>query len=44
MDKTKGFGHYIDRTVKTIQMAYQKAFNTQEVDLTIEQWVFTTNL
>lgn len=40
MDKTKGFGHYIDRTVKTIQMAYQKAFNTQEVDLTIEQWVF----
>lgn len=40
MDKTKGFGHYIDRTVKTIQMAYQKVFNTQAVDLTIEQWVF----
>jgi len=40
MDKTQGFGHYLDRTVKTIQIAYQKAFKTQEVNLTIEQWVF----
>ena len=40
MNKTKGFGHYLDRTVKTIQTAYQKAFNTQSIDLTIEQWVF----
>lgn len=40
MDKTKGFGHYLDRTVKTIQTVYQKAFNTQSIDLTIEQWVF----
>ena len=40
MDKTKGFGHYLDRTVKTIEVAYQKVFKTQSIDLTIEQWVF----
>jgi len=41
MDKTQGFGHYLDRTVKTIQIAYQKAFKTQEVNLTIEQSNFS---
>lgn len=40
MDSSKGFGHYLDRTVKRIQLAYQKAFKEKNVNLTIEQWVF----
>ncbi|MGB2153318.1 MAG: MarR family winged helix-turn-helix transcriptional regulator [Flavobacteriaceae bacterium] len=39
MDSSKGFGHYLDRTVKRIQLAYQKAFKDRNIDLTIEQWV-----
>ncbi|MDG1272709.1 MAG: MarR family transcriptional regulator [Flavobacteriaceae bacterium] len=39
MDSSKGFGHYLDRTVKRIQLAYQKAFKEKNIDMTIEQWV-----
>lgn len=39
MDSSKGFGHYLDRTVKRIQLAYQKAFKEKNIDITIEQWV-----
>lgn len=40
MDSSKGFGQYLDRTVKRIQLAYQKAFKEKSIELTIEQWVF----
>jgi DNA-binding MarR family transcriptional regulator len=40
MDSSKGFGQYLDRTVKRIQLAYQKAFKEKNIKLTIEQWVF----
>lgn len=40
MDSSKGFGQYLDRTVKRIQLAYQKAFKEKNIRLTIEQWVF----
>ncbi len=39
MDRTTGFGVYLDRTLKKIQSAYLKAFETHGIDLTIEQWV-----
>lgn len=39
MDSSQGFGHYLDRTVKRIQLAYLKAFNEKQADVTIEQWV-----
>ncbi len=40
MENTKGFGLYLDRTVKTIELAFQKMFKENAIDLTIEQWVF----
>lgn len=40
MDSSKGFGHYLDRTVKRIQLAYLKAFKEKGVNITIEQWVY----
>jgi len=39
MDRTTGFGVYLDRTLKKIQSAYLKAFESHQIDLTIEQWV-----
>lgn len=39
MDRTTGFGVYLDRTLKKIQSAYLKAFETHSINLTIEQWV-----
>lgn len=40
MDSSEGFGHYLDRTVKRIQLAYLKAFKEKNIQITIEQWVF----
>lgn len=40
MDTTRGFGLYMDRTVKTIQAAFQKMLRDKKVELTLEQWVF----
>lgn len=40
MDNSKGFGLYLDRTVKRIQIAYQRAFKEKNIEVTIEQWVF----
>lgn len=40
MDSSEGFGHYLDRTVKRIQLAYLKAFKEKNIKITIEQWVF----
>lgn len=34
------FGHYLDRTVKRIQIAYLRAFKEKDIEVTIEQWVF----
>ena len=39
MDRTDGFGFYMDKTLKTIQLAYQQHFANHNIDLTIEQWV-----
>ena len=40
METTRGFGLYLDRTVKTIQTAFQKMLREADVPLTLEQWVF----
>ena len=39
MDRNDGFGFYMDKTLKTIQGAYQQCFTENNIDLTIEQWV-----
>lgn len=39
MDRTDGFGFYMDKTLKTIQLAYQQHFSDNNIELTIEQWV-----
>lgn len=31
MDSSEGFGHYLDRTVKRIQLAYLKAFKEKNI-------------
>lgn len=39
MSSEQGFGIYLDRTLKKIRLAYQRAFQENKIDLTIEQWV-----
>ncbi len=39
MDRTDGFGVYIDRTLKKVQGTFLQAFAENDIDLTIEQWV-----
>ncbi|MBL6647201.1 MAG: MarR family transcriptional regulator [Flavobacteriaceae bacterium] len=39
MDRTDGLGFHIDRTLKTVQLAYQQQFSDNNIGLTIEQWV-----
>ena len=39
MDRTEGFGVYLDRTLKKIQNTFLKTFSENGIDLTIEQWV-----
>jgi DNA-binding MarR family transcriptional regulator len=39
MDRTDGLGFQIDKTLKTVQLAYQQHFSSKNIDLTIEQWV-----
>ena len=39
MKENKGFGIYLDRTLKKIASAYQKIFRDNDIELTIEQWV-----
>lgn len=35
----RGFGFYLDRTLKTLSSVYIKHFKANSIDLTIEQWV-----
>jgi DNA-binding MarR family transcriptional regulator len=39
MDRTDGLGFQIDKTLKTVQLAYQQHFIDNNIGLTIEQWV-----
>lgn len=39
MDRTEGFGVYIDRTLKKVQHTFLQVFADNNIDLTIEQWV-----
>lgn len=39
MDRTEGFGVYIDRTLKKVQSTFLQVFANNDIDLTIEQWV-----
>ncbi|WP_281541112.1 MarR family winged helix-turn-helix transcriptional regulator [Maribacter aestuarii] len=39
MDRTEGFGVYLDRTLKKVQSTFLRAFTENNIDLTIEQWV-----
>lgn len=39
MDRTEGFGVYLDRTLKKVQATFLTAFTENNIDLTIEQWV-----
>ena len=39
MDRTEGFGIYLDRTLKKVQSTFLKTFADNDIDLTIEQWV-----
>jgi len=39
MDRTEGFGVYLDRTLKKVQATFLSAFSENNIDLTIEQWV-----
>ena len=39
MDRTEGFGVYIDRTLKKVQSTFLQVFDENNIDLTIEQWV-----
>ena len=39
MDRTEGFGVYLDRTLKKVQSTFITAFAENNIDLTIEQWV-----
>ncbi len=39
MDRTEGFGVYLDRTLKKVQATFIAAFAENSIDLTIEQWV-----
>lgn len=39
MDRTEGFGVYLDRTLKKVQATFLAAFAEHNIDLTIEQWV-----
>lgn len=39
MDRTEGFGVYIDRTLKKVQGTFLQVFAENNIDLTIEQWV-----
>ena len=39
MDRTEGFGIYLDRTLKKVQRTFLNAFLENNIDLTIEQWV-----
>lgn len=39
MDRTEGFGVYIDRTLKKVQHTFLQVFADNDIDLTIEQWV-----
>jgi DNA-binding MarR family transcriptional regulator len=39
MDRTEGFGVYLDRTLKKVQGTFLSAFTENNIDLTIEQWV-----
>ncbi|MGB0367301.1 MAG: MarR family winged helix-turn-helix transcriptional regulator [Flavobacteriaceae bacterium] len=39
MDRTKGFGVNLDKTLKKIQQVYVKEFERNHINITIEQWV-----
>lgn len=39
MDRTEGFGVYLDRTLKKVQSTFLRSFAENDIDLTIEQWV-----
>lgn len=39
MDRTKGFGVNLDKTLKKIQQVYVKEFERNYINITIEQWV-----
>lgn len=39
MDRTEGFGVYLDRTLKKVQTTFIHVFSENDIDLTIEQWV-----
>lgn len=39
MDRTEGFGVYLDRTLKKVQSTFLSSFAENDIDLTIEQWV-----
>lgn len=39
MDRTDGFGVYLDRTLKKVQSTFLNTFTEHGIDLTIEQWV-----
>ncbi|UWX54454.1 MarR family transcriptional regulator [Maribacter litopenaei] len=39
IDRTEGFGVYIDRTLKKVQSTFLQVFAENDIDLTIEQWV-----
>lgn len=38
MNDSKGYGFYIDKTLKKIQNVYLQAFKEHKIDVTIEQW------
>ena len=39
MDRTEGFGVYLDRTLKKVQSTFLQVFAENNINLTIEQWV-----
>ncbi len=40
----KQIGYYLERTTRQVKLAFTKAFNDQDIDLTPEQWVILDHL